>query len=107
MAKHIISDNHPICHLEVLNVVVALSIWAPKLICKLVHLFCDNAMAVNVFQAGCSKDQSIQVCARQLWLLCTTHDITLAVGHIVGEPLTASVDAPRCWHLGQCYSKLD
>ena len=93
ISRHIISVNHTICLLEELNAVVDLSIWAHKHSGILDHLLCDNAMAVSMFQAGYGKDQFIQACARQLWLLCATHDVTLAVGHISGDFLTASADA--------------
>ena len=46
---HIMAEDKPICHLEALNTVVALRLWAPQLVHKLVHLFADNATAVSIF----------------------------------------------------------
>ena len=67
------------------------------------HLYCDNEMAVNIFQAGHGKDTFIQACTRPLWFICATHYITLAVGHIAGEHFTSSAAALSRWHMGQHY----
>ena len=85
---HILDETHPISHhLEALNSVAALNPWAPNLSGKLVHLFCDNVTAVMVFQARKDRDNFLQDYAHQLWLICAKHDITLGVGHVLGEPL--------------------
>ena len=63
---HILLDNHPICHLEALNAVAALTAWAPSFRGKLIHLFCDNATAAMVFQAGKGSDTPFQAYLCQL-----------------------------------------
>ena len=60
---------------------------------KLEHLYCDNDTAVHIFQVGKGRDTVLQGCARQLWLTCAFHDITLTVGHIPGKLLTSSANA--------------
>ena len=50
--QHIISQSHPICHLNAVNAVVAIATWAQKYNGKLLHLFCDSVTAVAIFQAG-------------------------------------------------------
>ena len=41
-------------------------------------LYCE--IAITIFQAGCGRNPFIQARARQLWLVCTSNDITMAVG---------------------------
>ena len=47
----ILYQEHPICNLEALNVVVTMKLWAPLLAHKLIHVYSDNATAVAIFQA--------------------------------------------------------
>ena len=49
---HILHANHPMCHLEALNAVAALTTWASQLQGKLVHLFCDNDTAVSSLRSA-------------------------------------------------------
>ena len=53
---HVVQQNASICHLEALNAMVAVKLWAPKLATQLVHLFCDNATAVAIFHMGRGRD---------------------------------------------------
>ena len=95
---NIINAQYLICLLEVMNTIAAIQTWAPQFHGKLVHLYCDNATAVAIFQAGHSKDSCIQACARQLWFTCTTYYMTLAVGHYLES------NAPhQQMHTGQHY----
>ena len=99
----ILHQNLPICHLEALNAVVALKVWAHMFSGHLVHLFSVNTTSVAIFQVGRSRDAFIQACTRGIWLTCATWDITLAVGHISGASLEGTADALSRWHLGQPY----
>ena len=100
---HILLKKRPICHLEVLNAMVALITWVAKLCGKLGHLYCDNTTAVVVFHAGHGRDPFLQACARQLWFLCARHEITLGVGHMTRECLVELADTLSCWHAGHLY----
>ena len=90
---HVLSADPAICHLEALNAVVALTLWADRLRGQLVHLFSDSSMAVMVFQAGRGRDELLQSCPTQLWLVCAQPDITLRVGHVPGQSLLELADA--------------
>jgi hypothetical protein len=92
--------QHPICHLEALNCVLALKLWSSQLAGKKVSLHCDSATAVAVLQAGKGRDPFIQQCAREVWLLTATHDIDLSVHHVPGDLLKHSADALSRRHLG-------
>ena len=50
-----------------------------------IHIFMDNAMTAAIFQIGKGRDNYIQVCARQLWLICADLDITLRVTPILAS----------------------
>ena len=63
-------EDHPIFHLEAINVVAALKTWAPQLKASLVHLHTDNATAAAIFQLNRGRDAHIQECIRELWLSC-------------------------------------
>ena len=67
--------------------------WAPHLAHKLVHRFFDNETVVAIFQAGRDRDEFIQACAREVWPMYTSWDITLVVGHIPGAQFTNTADA--------------
>ena len=92
-------------HLEALNALVVVKVWVPHFRGHLVHLFSDNATAVAIFQTGRGRDVFIQVCARELWLICTAWDITLAVGHVPGLSLEDIADALSRWHLDHPYKE--
>ena len=102
-APHVVREGHPICHLEALNAVVAITLWAPSFSKSLVHLFSDNTTAVAIFHVGRGRDSFLQACAREIWLTCAVWDITLAVGDVSGASLTDTADALSRWHLGQVY----
>ena len=59
---HILQQTLSTCHLEALNAKVALKLWAPKLATQVVHLFCDNATVMAIFQAGRGRDPFLQAC---------------------------------------------
>jgi hypothetical protein len=101
----IIDEQHPICHLEALNCMLALKLWGPQLAGKKVSLHCDSATAVAVLQAGRGRDEYIQQCAREIWLVTARYDIDLSVHHVAGEQLTASADALSRCHLGAPYQQ--
>ena len=100
---HILHPDLSICHLEALNAVVAVMVWAPKFANHLVHLFSDNATAVAICQAGKGSDSFLKACTREIWLTCAVWGITLAVGHVAWETLTSTVDVLSQWHLCQTY----
>ena len=100
---HIVRQRLSICHLEALNAVVAVKVWVLNFTEQLVHLFSGTSTAVAIFQAGKGKDPFIQACAREIWLVCTAWDVTLAVDQVCGASLSDTADALSHWHLGQSY----
>ena len=74
-------NNYTIVHLEMLNVLVALKIWAYQWTDCKVRVQCNN-MAVA---SGKIKDKELATCARNIWLLSSLYNITLQVDHIPGR----------------------
>ena len=89
---HMIHQPHPICHLEALNALAAVKNLDPTLHGALLHLYTDNTMAAAIFERGRGRDSFIQACARELWLVCTEHDLT--------QHVTRSrwIFDGNCWH---------
>ena len=55
--------------LKILNVVVALKIWAPSWANKSIEIMCDNMAVVEVLSSGRARDSIMATCARNVWLL--------------------------------------
>jgi hypothetical protein len=101
----IMQQQLEICHLEMLNVLVALRLWAPRLANRHVQMLSDSMVAIAVLQAGSGRDPFLLQCAREVWLLCATHTIDIKCHHIPGLQLTDSADALSRMHLGEAYRK--
>jgi hypothetical protein len=103
--QHILNVEHPICHLEALNCVVALRLWAPALANRHVNLMCDSSVAVAVLQAGRGRDPFLLACARHIWLICAQQQIDLQVIHEPGVKLLDTADALSRCHLGASFQR--
>ena len=101
--SHIQQKGMSIFHLEALNAVVAMRVWAPQFANQLFHLLSDNSTDVVIFQAEKGKDPFLQACTKEIWLTCAAWNITLAVGHVAGVTLTSTADDLSQWHLGQAF----
>ena len=76
--------NYNIVQLEMLNVVVALKVWADLWANKCIHIYCDNQAVVDVLTYGNTRDQVLSTCARNVWLTRAMFNISLIVSHIKG-----------------------
>ena len=74
-----------ITHYEMCNVLLALRIWAQDLENKVVCIHCDNESAVAVIRSNKTRDRFLDVCLRNIWLICATWNIDLRVAHIKGK----------------------
>ena len=68
-----------------LNVVVALKIWANTWQNTAITLFCDNLAVVEVLNQGRTKDEFLATCARNIWLLSSLFNIHIQIIHIPGK----------------------
>ena len=83
----VLSGSHPIAHLELLNVVVAVKTWAEQWRGQRVQIHCDNTNACLAIQSGRSRDSFVQKCIRELFVICTRCDIELRAVHRPGAQL--------------------
>ena len=77
-----------IVHLEMLNLVIALKLWARKWSHSVVRFFCDNLAVVQVVRTGKTRDNMLSLCLRNIWLITATYDIDLHIEHIQGQANT-------------------
>ena len=82
--------DYDIVHLEILNIVVALKIWANKWKDKKIEIKCDNMAVVDVIRSGRARDQILAKCARNIWLITSIFNINLVVNHIPGQENTVA-----------------
>ena len=77
--------QYTIVHLEMLNIVVALKVWANQWSNKKLRIKCDNMAVVEVLTSGKTKDNILATCARNVWLLCAVFNISIHIEHIPGK----------------------
>ena len=78
-------ENYSIVHLEMLNILVALRVWAKQWANKKVLLKCDNQAVVSVLNSGKTQDLTLAAMARNINMLLAVEDIELQVIHILGS----------------------
>ena len=83
----VVSESHPIAHLELLNVVVAVKVWGAGWAGHRVRVSCDNMNAVLAVHSSRTRDPFMQHCTRELHFLCAKHDIDLLISHAPGVSL--------------------
>ena len=81
-------NNYNIVHLELLNIVVALKVWAVHWSNRRIKLHCDNMAVVEVIQKGRARDATLALMARNVWLTCALFNIQILVCHIPGKDNT-------------------
>ena len=70
--------------LEMLNVLIALRIFAKSWQNQCVEFRIDNKAVVFALQKGRIKDNYMQAVARSIWLIAASNDIKLVYSHIPG-----------------------
>ena len=78
-------NNYSIVHLEMLNIVVALKIWATQWSCRKLRIKCDNIAVVDILTSGKTKDSVLALCARNIWLIAAIFNISIHIEHIPGK----------------------
>ena len=74
-----------IVHLEMLNLVIALKLWAQDWAHSAVKFYCDNLAVVQVVRTGKIRDNMLALCLRNIWLITASYDIDLHIDHIQGQ----------------------
>ena len=74
-----------ITNLEMINILVALRVWAEQWAHKKVLFRCDNLAVVQVIQTSRTRDKFLACCLRNIWLIVSVYDIELDILHISGK----------------------
>ena len=85
--QKVVAQSHPIAHLEMLNVVVALKTWAERWKTQRIRVHCDNSNTCLAIQTGRSRDVYMQACIRKLFMYMARFDIELAATHRPGTQM--------------------
>ena len=84
--------GHPIARLELLNVVIAVKLWARGWTHRRVRIHCDNMNACLAIRTGRSRDEFMQACVRELFVYSVRYDVELVPEHRPGV-LMGTADA--------------
>ena len=74
-----------IANLEMLNILIALRVWADQWAHKEVLFRCDNLAVVQVIRTSKTRDEFLTCCLRNIWLVVSIYDIKLQMQHISGK----------------------
>ena len=69
-----------------INILVALKIWAYQWKDKKIRVKCDNMAVVEVLTSGQTKYGILGTCARNIWMLSALFNISIHIEHISGKP---------------------
>ena len=77
--------NLDIVHLEMINIILALRLFAQFWTGSRVLIKCDNDAVVKVLSAGKARDPYLGACARNVWYIAALADIDLQYVHVLGK----------------------
>ena len=103
--SEVLEDNHPIAHLELLNLIVAVKFWQKWWAGHQIEIQCDNMNTCLLIMSGKSVDPFIQKGARELYMVVAANDIDLNVVHTPGLPLVLA-DALSREHLDMVHADI-
>ena len=83
-------DGLGIVQLEMLNIYLALRVWAPQWKGKNVKIECDNQAVVSVIKQGKTRDIVLAAYARNISMLSSLFDIELTLIHLPGVANTVA-----------------
>ena len=78
-------QNLTIVHLEMVNILVAIRIFAAHWSKKKVLIKCDNNAVVQVLTNNRTKDAFLGACTRNIWYHTALNDIEVSYVHIMGK----------------------
>ncbi len=79
------SQSLTIVHLEMLNILVALRIWAPFWQGMQICIHCDNEAVVSSLNSGRGRDPYLLAVSRNIWLAATSADIEIHFRHLLSR----------------------
>ena len=78
-------QNFNIVHLELVNILAAIRVWANQWKHQKVSIACDNEAVVQVLSSGKTRDLTLAAIARNIQFQVALYDIDLKVRHIPGK----------------------
>ena len=103
--SEVLKDNHPIAHLELLNLIVAVKFWQKWWAGHRIEIRCDNMNTCLLIMSGKSVDPFMQKGARELYMVVAANDIDLNVVHTPGLSLVLA-DALSREHLDMVHADI-
>ena len=73
-----------IVHLEMVNILLAVRLFALKLKRCKIRVRCDNLAVVQVLKSGRTKDPFLAACTCNIWFLVAQFDVDMRYDHIQG-----------------------
>ena len=68
-----------------INVLIALRLWAKWWAHSSVTVHCGNLAVVQVVNSGKTRDNFLSACIGNLWLITASYDIQLTLEHVQGK----------------------
>jgi hypothetical protein len=101
----IVQQKLHINSLELLAIIASIKIWSHSWRGKCIVVNCDNKVAVEVINAGRTKNRFLQACLREIVWWAARNEFELKACHIAGISNRAADSLSR-WHLHPKYSHL-
>ena len=98
------SIGYQICtivYLEMVNILLALRLFAPRWTQCKVRVRCNNQAVVHVLRSGKTTDPFLGACARNIWFWSARFDVDMRYDHIRGTE-NAVADLLSRWS-GSCH----
>ena len=90
--------------LEMVNILIAMRLWAHSWRSNNILIFCDNAAVVASLQAGRAKHPILRAATKEIWLLAAVYDLQVIVRHRPGASTQMEVaDALSRAHLSEYF----
>ena len=77
--------NYDIVHLEMLNILVAVRVWAKYWATHKILIHCDNWAVVTIMESCKTRDLTLAAICRNILMECAKFDTDLQTVHIPGK----------------------
>ena len=68
-----------------INILVTLKVWAYQWRDKKIRVKCDNMAVVELLTSGKTRDDVLDTCAHNIWMLSALFNISIHIEHISGK----------------------
>ena len=81
----IICQSLGIVHLGMIDILVAMKLFAGAWAKRHVLIKCDNQAVIQVTSTGKTRDPFLAACSRNIWPMAAAGDIDLTYVHVLGK----------------------